>query len=144
MEAIWIWAIIGILLVSIEIFTVSFYILSFGISALLVTVILSLVDLSANVQLVLFITFSIAVLSLLHFKYKGNRKTFLIGQSSDDTIGKIGKISDLSEDIATVKFNIPVMGSRTWMAISDDQLDIGDSVKVISIEGNYLRVKKVS
>lgn len=139
----WNWAILGIALIIFELATGTFYILCFGIAALLVAGISGLFSFGLNAQLVLFSVFSLVTLGLWHFVYKGNKADSSIGQSTDDTVGKIGQVSDIFDKTKiTVSFNVPVMGSRTWISLSDEILFVGDSVRVVSVEGNYLKVEK--
>ncbi len=143
LDSVWTWAIIGIVLVGLELTTATFYILCFGISALLVALISSIVTLGLNSQLIIFSILSVINLGLWHFRFKGKKAEFFIGQSLDDIEGKTGVIEqEPSTSKLVVRFNEAVMGSRTWLVLSDDQLEVGNEVKVLSVDGNYLRVKK--
>jgi membrane protein implicated in regulation of membrane protease activity len=143
MDSIWNWAILGVILICLELVSGTFYIMCFGISAFLVTGLSGAIPLSLNGQLISFLIFSLITLSLWHFKYKGKKGDFSVGQSNDDTIGRVGEVSEISEaSMITVKFTMPVMGSRTWMVLTEDHLEVGNAVKVVSIEGNYLKVEK--
>ena len=144
LDSVWSWAIIGIVLVGLELTTATFYILCFGISALLVALISSVVTLGLNAQLITFAILSVINLGLWHFRFKGKKAEFFIGQSLDDIAGKIGVIEEEpSTAKLIVRFNEAVMGSRTWLTLSDDQLEVGNEVQVLSVDGNYLRVEKV-
>jgi len=39
---------------------------------------------------------------------------------------------------------VPVMGSREWVAISDESIESGMQAEVVAIVGNYLRVRSVA
>jgi membrane protein implicated in regulation of membrane protease activity len=142
--SVWTWALIGIVLIGLELATATFYIMCFGISALLVAVILSLVTLGLNAQLIIFSILSEVTLGLWHFRFKGKQAEFFIGQSLDDIAGKVGVMEqEASTSKLVVRFNEAVMGSRTWLTLCDEQLEVGNEVKVLSVDGNYLRVEKV-
>ena len=144
LSSVWTWAIIGIVLVGLELATATFYIMCFGISALLVAVILSVVTLGLNAQLIIFSILSVITLGLWHFRFKGKQAEFFIGQSLDDIAGKVGVMEqESSTSKLVVRFNEAVMGSRTWLTLCDEQLEVGNEVKVLSVDGNYLRVEKV-
>jgi inner membrane protein len=143
---VWNWAILGIVLIGLEMITGTFYILCFGISALFVSVFVNYFEITFNIQLLLYILFSIVILLLWHFGFKKKKTDLLVGQSVDDTIGKVGYIViKVSPEITgNITFNVPVMGSKSWMAVSDEELNVDDFARVIGIEGNYLRVVKNS
>jgi len=95
--------------------------------------------------LILYALFSSIIVGLWHFKYKRTKKDSNVGQSNDQCIGQIGLIvSEVTlENHGMINFGIPVMGAKSWMAISEDVLKVGDAAKIVSIEGNYLRVEKI-
>lgn len=144
LSSVWIWAIVGIVLVGFELFTATFYIMCFGIAALLVALISSVITLDLNTQLIIFSILSVVTLALWHFRFKGKKAEFFIGQSLDDIEGKTGVVElEPSTSKLIVRFNEAVMGSRTWLTLSDEKLEVGNEVKVLSVDGNYLRVEKI-
>jgi membrane protein implicated in regulation of membrane protease activity len=143
-DPIWTWAIVGLVLVGLELATATFYIMCFGIAALLIAAISSVIKLELNSQLIIFAVLSLITLGIWHFKFKGKQAEFFIGQSLDDIAGKIGVIEqETSTSQLVVRFNEAVMGSKTWLTLCDESLEVGNEVKVLSIDGNYLRVEKV-
>jgi len=144
-QPIWIWAILGLVLLSIELLTGTFYILWFGISALIVALVLAIYpDASHSAQLLIFSVMSLSTLAVWRHRYKTQQPGSRIGQSSDDTIGKTGLITtEVSRTHnGTISFTVPVMSSREWTVISEETIASGEEAEVVSIEGNYLRVKR--
>lgn len=143
-ETIWIWAILSAVLLAIELLSGTFYLLWFGIGAGLVALTLWLApNTSLALQLALFTLSSVTALTVWHKFYKKQAKSSKIGQSHDDTLGRIGIITQpvSAETIGEISFAIPVMGSKTWMAISNDTITPGQHAVIASIEGNYLNVQ---
>lgn len=142
-DPIWCWATLGVILIGLELLSGTFYIICFGIAAFLVAGISGAINMGLNAQLITFSIFSVIILSVWHFGYKSKKTDLSIGQSKDETVGKVGKITEVSEDSRmTVSFNMPVMGSRSWIAISEQALEVGSEVRVLGVEGNYLKVEK--
>lgn len=144
---IWIWAILGLVLLGIEMLSGTFYILWFGISALCVALVLAVYPTaSLSLQLLAFSVLSLTALAVWRRKYKAQHPSSRIGQSHDDTIGKIGRITaEVSPaQNGTITFTMPVMSSRVWTAVADEAITEGESAEIVSIEGNYLRVKRAA
>jgi inner membrane protein len=144
-QPIWAWAILGLVLLSIELLSGTFYILWFGISALCVALMLAIYpNASLPIQLLGFSIISLTSLALWRRKYKMQGPGLRIGQSSDDTIGKLGRVTaEISPaQNGTITFTIPVMSSREWTAIADEQIAAGEEAEVVGIEGNFLRVRR--
>lgn len=146
-QPIWIWAILGLVLLSIEMLSGTFYVLWFGVSALGVALLLAAVPgATVPVQLLAFSVLSLTSLAIWRRKYKTQGEGSRIGQSRDDTIGKIGRITEAvsTTQNGTITFTIPVMSSRVWTAIADEAIAEGESAEVVSIEGNFLRVRRAA
>jgi len=94
--------------------------------------------------LLAFSLLSLLSLGLWRRKYRKRGPTSSIGQSRDDTIGKIGRLSVPVSPAqhGEVTFAVPVMSSRKWEAIADEEIAAGEEVEVTAIVGNYLRVQR--
>ncbi len=146
-QPIWIWAILGLLLLSIELLSGTFYILWFGISALCVALMLAVYpEAPLPMQLLGFSVMSLTALAVWRRKYGMQGQGSRVGQSRDDTIGKIGRITAEVSPVrnGSIAFTVPVMSSREWTAISDETLAVGEMAEVVGIEGNFLRIKRTS
>jgi len=144
-QPLWLWAILGLVLLSIELLTGTFYILWFGIAALCVTLMLGLhPDASLSVQLLAFSVLSLTTLAIWRARYRQARPGSQVGQSRDDTIGKVGKVTQAvsASQQGMIRFTVPVMSSREWTILSNDAIAVDEEAEVIGIEGNYLRVKR--
>lgn len=145
LQPMWAWAILGLVLLSVEMLSGTFYILWFGVSALCVAAMLALYpQASLATQLLAFSVLSLGSLALWRRKYRGKTKASRIGQAQDDSIGRIGTITEAAsqQQNGKIQFTVPVMGSRVWVAIADEPVEAGERAEVIAIEGNYLRVRR--
>lgn len=146
-QPIWAWAILGAVLLGIELLSGTFYILWFGIAAWCVALMLAVFpETPLSLQLLAFSVLSITSLAVWRRKYKRQGSASRIGQSRDDTIGKVGRITATvsTEQNGIITFTVPVMSSREWTVIADETIAVGEHAEVVSIEGNFLHVKPAS
>jgi membrane protein implicated in regulation of membrane protease activity len=144
-QAVWAWAIFGLVLLSVEMLSGTFYILWFGIAALCVAMMAALFpDVSLAVQLLSFAVLSVSSLAIWRRGYKFKQPGLRVGQAQDDSIGKIGRLTAAvsPEQNGTIAFTVPVMGSREWAAISEQAIEAGEQAEVVAVVGNYLRVQR--
>jgi membrane protein implicated in regulation of membrane protease activity len=138
----WHWIIFGIVLVVAEIVVPLFIIIWFGLSAIVIGFIALLFATSFLSELALWIIFSLLFL-FIWFKYFKEPAISESGQSDFKLETKgvvIEKISDKKR--GKVRFEAPVLGSSQWQAISDDVLEVGDSVHIVEVNGQLIKVKK--
>ena len=129
-----------------EIFIGSFFIFWFGASATAVGVLLILIpQLSLTTQLIswtiLSLVFIVAWFKL--FKPLSIDKT-KAGLSREALIGEVGQIisTPTSEKNGIVRFPVPILGANEWEVISQEELTVGDRVKVTEVSGNSLIVAR--
>ncbi|MBP78768.1 MAG: hypothetical protein CL926_05780 [Deltaproteobacteria bacterium] len=142
----WYWIVFGISLMLSEIFIGSFFIFWFGASATAVGVLLILIpQLSLTTQLIswtiLSLVFIVAWFKL--FKPLSIDKT-KAGLSREALIGEVGQIisTPTSEKNGIVRFPVPLLGANEWEVISQEELTVGDRVKVTEVSGNSLIVAR--
>jgi membrane protein implicated in regulation of membrane protease activity len=146
LEPVWIWGILGLVLLAAEMATGTLYILWFGIAALCISGVLSLFPLMAlPLQLLLFAVLALGSLAI--WKFGDKRKTapeLRIGQSQSDEIGRVGSITAAvsPQHNGSIRFAQGLMGSREWAAISDEEIAVGEDAVVTGFEGNSLRVRR--
>lgn len=146
-QPLWLWAILGLVLLSVELLTGTFYILWFGISALFVALIIAVYpDASFSLQLLAFSALSLTTLAVWRLRYQHARAGTSVGQSRDDTIGKIGTVTSAvsATQQGMIRFTVPVMSSREWAILSEESIAADEAAEVVGIEGNYLRVKRAN
>lgn len=144
---VWQWLVLGIALCVVEIFIPSFTVLWFGLAALFVALLASLLPLSTSAELFIW-ALSTCVLAVAWFRYfkPRMRDKTKAGLSREAAVGQIGTIIRPSVDgehaRGTVRFSVPLLGEDEWPYICETQLQAGDRCKVIDILGNALLVEK--
>ena len=133
-----VWFILFALFLVIEIMTVNLVTIWFAAGALVALFVSFFVD-SLTAQIIIFIIVSvvsvIAMKPLLK-KFKG----FSITPTNSDRV--IGKVGDVVKKIEKNNYGEVKIFGNTWTAYSDDEIDVGEKVKVLSIEGVKLIVEK--
>lgn len=142
----WHWIVLGFALVIAELAVPAFFVIWFGLGALLVGLLLLVApQIGLTAQLALWVAASLAMVVLWFRVFKrGDHKT-RIGQSDGDTIGEIGLMAKAAEPFARgrVRFQKPLLGSEEWECVVDEPIAAGERVRVMSVEGSFLKVQKV-
>jgi membrane protein implicated in regulation of membrane protease activity len=144
-EAMWMWGALGLILLSVEMATGTFYVLWFGVAALCVTVALWLFPAISNAaQFAMFAVLSLGSLALWRLNYKHTSADSPLGQSRGEEIGRVGTVIEpcSPQQLGKISFTQGLMGSRDWPAVSDETLEIGSQAKIVAVEGNTLRICK--
>lgn len=143
-DAMWMWGAIGLILLAVEMATGTFYVLWFGVAALLLAVITWLApNMSQAAQLFLFSVLSIGALFVWRTYYKKTSLNSRVGQAQGEEIGRVGVIIEPVSAMQNgrIQFAQGVMGSREWTAIANEAIEVGTQAIVVAVEGNTLRVK---
>lgn len=143
----WYWIIAGICLIGLELIVPSFTIIWFGMGALVVGVIKALWPVFPVAgQFFLWSAASIGF-TVLWFKFlKPKSDRTHAGMSKGGIVGETGIIIRGTEDSygkGVVRFRISVLGADEWSCYAEDVLHVGDSVRVVDIEGQILKVVKI-
>jgi membrane protein implicated in regulation of membrane protease activity len=144
MSVMWMWGILGLVLLGIEMMTGTLFILWFGISALILSALVWLMpDIGVSMQLFLYAILSLGSLFVWRHFYAQTDDDSRVGQSQGQEIGVVGTIINVvsPQKNGKIEFSQGVMGSRKWVATSDEALAVGQQAEIIAIEGNTLRVK---
>lgn len=143
-ETMWLWGVLGLVLLAAEMATGTFYVLWFGVAALIIAVLTWLMpSMSVAVQLFLFSILSIGSLFVWRSYYKKTETHSRVGQAQGEEIGRVGTIIEPVSAMQNgrIQFTQGVMGSREWVAVADEAIEAGKQAVVIAVEGNSLRVK---
>ena len=142
----WHWIVLGIALVIAELAVPAFFIIWFGLGALLVGLLmLALPDLSLTAQLATWTVASLAMVVLWFRVFKPSFQKTRIGTSAGEAIGEIGLLvaAVAPFERGKVRFQRPVLGSEEWVCVADSPIAAGERVKVITVEGSFLTVGKI-
>lgn len=139
----WYWIVLGLCLVMSELVVPAFFVIWFGIGALLVGVSLLVMPmLGMAVQLMLWAGLS-TLLVIFWFRYLKPKTVSLAGSSSAQALGEVGLlVSDLCPDSrGQVRFQKPVLGSDLWECYAETPIKAGERVRVVKIEGHFIKVE---
>ncbi len=143
----WHWIIAGFCLIGLELIVPSFTIIWFGLGALVVGV-LKVVwpGFPLAGQFLLWSVASICF-TVVWFRFiKPGKNRTHAGMSKEGIVGETGIIirgTDDSYGRGIVRFRISVLGADEWGCYADDALHVGDTVRVLDIEGQILKVTKI-
>lgn len=142
----WHWMLLGMALMIAEMFLASFFVIWFGLGALLVGMCLWIEPgLSLGVQLLLW-TAASGLMTLLWFRYLRPlmKDRTHAGNARDAAIGEAGRVlrAPHGDQRGVVRFTTPLLGDDEWQFICDEPVAVGDRVYVKDFSGNTLIVAK--
>ncbi len=142
---VYLWFIIGVLLLLSELFLPSFILIFWGFGAIFTGIVGTIYDFSLNIQIIIFIVSSILFLIFLR-KYLKQLFTGFQSQQSegesdfDEFTNKkavvIEKISPLSRGRVSFK-------GTSWDAESEEEIEVDKTVLIIGKESICLKVKQI-
>jgi membrane protein implicated in regulation of membrane protease activity len=141
----WHWAVGGIALIVAELVVPSFVLIWFGLGALVVALALAVADIGLTAQLTLWLAVSLALVAGWFKVFKPGMHKTRIGMADADVVGEVGL---LVRDVAPfekgeVRFQKPILGADVWECIADEAIGSGARVKVLAVEGSFLKVGRV-
>jgi len=140
----WHWVVGGIALVLAELIIPSFFIVWFGLGALLVGLLALAFELSLTAQLATWTAASLAMVWLWFRVFKQSFQRTRIGTADGEVIGEIGLLVSAVAPFerGKVRFQRPVLGAEEWVCLADTAIAAGERVKVIAVEGSFLKIGK--
>jgi membrane protein implicated in regulation of membrane protease activity len=139
----WHWMVLGIVLTLLELAVPAFFLIWFGVGALLVGfALLAVPGLSFAWQIVAWVICSILFIGLWFKVFKPGIHKTRAGMSKGAVVGEVGLITREIRPFekGQIRFQKPVLGDEVWDAIADEEIRIGERVKVLDVEGNLLKV----
>ena len=141
----WHWVILGLFFIIAEMATGTFITLGFGLAAILVGLIDLLIQTNILIQLLLWILFSVAIITLL-FKYFKRQPTVSKTGQSDFGLDTPGTVTAAiaPHHRGKVRFDTPVLGNTLWHATSDTSIQTGERVSIVEVQGQLIKVAPLS
>jgi membrane protein implicated in regulation of membrane protease activity len=139
----WLWIVLGVLLIIGEIFTAGFFLIWFGIAAIIAGV-LAFFELSPVWQGVAFVIISAILLAGTRRLADKFTKKQPPGIGADRFIGKIGVVlEEIDNDKNTGRVRVE---EDQWRAdsLKGDIIPEGSKIQVMKLEGTHLVVKKIN
>ncbi|UCV15367.1 NfeD family protein [Quatrionicoccus australiensis] len=141
----WMWIVGGITLIIAELAIPAFFVIWFGLGALLVGLLMLLFpELSATAQVATWTLASLALVILWFKVFKQSFQKTRIGTADGEVIGEVGLLVGAVAPFARgkVRFQRPLLGSEEWACIADAAIAAGERVRVVAVEGSFLKVSK--
>jgi inner membrane protein len=112
---------------------------------LVALVVAVLPQIGMTAQLSVWLVVSVSLVGLWFKIFKPNIHKTRVGMSDTNVIGEIGL---LTREVAPfqngeVRFQKPMVGSDVWPCLADETIPVGARVKVLAVEGSYLKVGKI-
>lgn len=142
----WHWAVAGIALILAELAVPAFVLIWFGLGGLLVALILALhADIALTAQLAIWLIASVVMVALWFRVFKPGQHKTRIGSADAEVIGEVGLLSRpvAPFEKGEVRFQKPLLGTDVWPCIADETIEAGQRVKVLAVEGSFLKIGKV-
>jgi len=139
-----IWVILGIVLSLSEAVIPSFFIIWFGLAAVLVGVLLIFFSMPLVLQIVLWLIMSGAFFAIFRYFYSPQRGVVPVGTSTGDIVGQSGVLLSEVDPLnrGRVRFTKPVLGSDEWPCVAETPIPAGARVQVVAVEGQLVRVER--
>ena len=141
----WHWEIAGLALVLLELAVPAFFIIWFGFGAMLVGLVLLLAPgLTLSAQIGVWVLASVAMTVLWFRVFKRSQHKTLVGTAAGEVIGEIGLLVSAVAPFerGKVRFQRPLLGADEWACVAESAIAAGERVKVVSVEGSYVKVTK--
>ena len=141
----YIWLMLGVVAIVIEMMVPTFFALFTGIGFLFAAIVAFFFPESLFLQLI-----SVSILMIIGviiFKRRSiaDVKVNKVG-THNEFVGIEGMVTTSVESVkeGEVELSTPILGARSWPAITHDgQLDVGCKIKIVELQGNTLLVKKI-
>lgn len=141
----WHWEIAGLALVLLELAVPAFFVIWFGFGAMLVGLVLLVAPaLALSAQIGVWVLASVAMTVLWFRVFKRSQHKTLVGTAAGEVIGEIGLLVSAVAPFerGKVRFQRPVLGAEEWVCMAESAIAAGERVRVVSVEGSYVKVAK--
>ncbi len=141
----YIWLILGVIAIVIEIIIPTFFALFTGIGFLFAAIVAYFYPESLFLQLISVTIFMVIGVIIFMKKSIADVKGNKVG-THNEFVGIEGTVTVSIEATkeGEVELSTPILGSRSWPAIAHDgKLDVGCKIKIVELQGNTLLVKKI-
>ena len=145
--AYWHWIVFGLLLSLSEILVMSFVLLWFGLSAIVVGIVLWIFPISITMQLFIWVLLSLFnVFGWFRWISPHIKNKSLSGMARETMIGQTGTVieyNSIQSGRGKLRFPAPILGNDEWQFICSDAVEVGSRVIVQEFSGNSLIVSKI-
>ncbi|MBI5938332.1 MAG: NfeD family protein [Betaproteobacteria bacterium] len=139
----WHWFVLGLALIALEILTPTFFLLWFGLGALLAGIAVWLWPMGLAAQVLLWSAASLAMMGVW-LKYFKNPADTRPGQAKESVLGTTGLVTRAVGEMGQgeILFQRPVLGADRWPVIADAPIEAGKRARVVDVLGQILKVEQ--
>jgi len=144
----WHWVALALVLIGAELLLPAFYLVWFGLGALLTGLVVAMLPLGLTGQLILWSVASTLMVAAW-MKFFRNPDRTHAGQAKEGALGVIGlvtrNVGELGQDMGPgeILFQRPVLGSDRWPVVADHPIPAGAKARVVDVLGQTLKVEKI-
>jgi membrane protein implicated in regulation of membrane protease activity len=139
----WHWVIFGILLITVEMFTGTFFMLGLGVAAMIVGGLAFFYPTSLEIELIVWMILSILSIAIW-FRYLKDKSVENSGQSNY-SLKTRGTIEEPIEAYGRgkVRFDKPVLGNTIWHATAKQDISLTSRVRIVEVKGQLIEVEEI-
>lgn len=140
----WHWVVLGMALVAIEMFTPTFFLLWFGIGALMLGLLTAVVPLGFAAQFLIWAVSSFGMMAVW-LKFFRNPDRTHSGQAKEGVLGVVGLVTRPVDETSQgeILFQRPILGADRWPIVADTPVEAGVRARVVDVLGQVLKVEKL-
>ena len=140
----WHWMVLGMVLVALEMVVSTFFLMWFGLGALLVGLVTLFVLPGFAAQLVLWAAASLAMMGVWvrYFKVPDRNRA---GQAKEGVIGLTGLMTRPVTETGDgeILCQRPVLGADRWPVVADAPIAAGEKARIVDVLGQTLKVERL-
>jgi membrane protein implicated in regulation of membrane protease activity len=140
----WHWVALGLGLIALEMFVSTFFLLWFGLGALITGLAAVFLPLSFTAQILLWTLASVAMVAVWQKYFKSPDRTHS-GQAKEGVLGITGLVTRPVTETGEgeILFQRPVLGADRWPVVADAPIAAGERARVVDVLGQTLKVIKI-
>lgn len=140
----WHWMVLGMALIALEMLVSTFFVMWFGMGALLVGLLMLFAAPGFAVQMVLWAILSV-VMTLVWLRFFKNPDRTRLGQAKEGVKGVVGLMTKpvTETGVGEIMFQRPVLGADRWPAVADEPIAAGERARIVDVLGQTLKIEKI-
>lgn len=140
----WHWMVLGMALIALEMLVSTFFVMWFGMGALLVGLLMLFAAPGFAVQMVLWAILSVAM-TLAWLRFFKNPDRTRLGQAKEGVKGVVGLMTKpvTETGVGEIMFQRPVLGADRWPAVADEPIAAGVRARIVDVLGQTLKIEKI-
>lgn len=141
----WHWIVLGIVVMLLELAVPAFFLIWFGLGAVVVGLVLvAFPAISLAYQIIAWTLCSVLFIWLWFKVFKPNIFKTKAGMAKGSLIGEVGLVTQgiRPYEKGQIRLQKPILGEDVWASVADEEIKVGERVRVLDVEGNTLKVCK--